>query len=180
MTVVLVLSIALLVALIWLLFGRQTPQMDPAAAALEIQKFLPVHCRHFSQIHRILKNEDQDFMHRRAPRHIFNQWRAERRRILRVYIRGLAQDFRGLEQLARLLAALSPEIKRKQEWEWLWLGLQFRLLYRVTVLRFSLHGSPVDDLARLAEMLIDLAATLEQSIDRMTEAFPQVQMDASG
>jgi hypothetical protein len=182
MTVVLMvlLSIALFVALIWLLLGRQTPQMDPAAAALEIQKFLPVHCRHFPQIHRILKSEDQDFMHRRAPRHIFNQWRAERRQILRLYIRGLAEDFRGLEQLARLLAALSPEIKRKQEWQWLWLGLQFRLLYQVTVLRFALRGLPAAELVRLAEMLTDLAATLEQFIDRMTETLPQVQMDAGG
>jgi hypothetical protein len=174
------LSVCLGLVLVWLLFGRQTPKTDLPAAALEIKKLLPVHCRHFPQIQRILKGEDQAFMHRRAPRHIFNQWRAERRQILRLYIRGLAQDFRGLEQLARLLAALSPEIKRKQEWEWLWLGVQFRLLYRVTVLRFALRGLPADELVRLAEMLTDLAATLEQSVDRMTETFPQVQMDASG
>jgi hypothetical protein len=177
MTVVLMilLSIALALVLVWLLFGHQTPKTDLAAAALEIKNLLPIHCRHFPQIHHILTHEDQKFIRQRAPQQVVSRWRAERRRILRLYIRGLKQDFRGLEKLARLLAALSPEIKRKQEWEWLWLGIQFRLLYRVTVLRFALHGLPAEELVRLAEMLIDLAATLEQSTNHMIEAFPQVQ-----
>lgn len=177
MTVMLMilLSIALVVALVWMLFGRQAQKTDLTAAALEIKKLLPIHCRHFPQIHHILKSDDKEFMDRRAPRQVVRSWQAERRRILRIYIRGLKQDFRGLEKLARLLAALSPEIKRKQEWEWFWLGVQFRLLYRLTLLRFVFYASPANELVRLAETLIDLAAALEQSIDRMTEAFPQVQ-----
>lgn len=177
MTVVftILLSMALAVALVWLLFGHQAPKTDLNAAALEIKRLLPIHCRHFPQIHQLLKTEDEKFMHRRAPRNIAHEWRTQRRQILRLYLRGLKQDFRGLEQLARLLATLSPEIKRKQEWEWFWLGIQFRFLYRLTLLRFALHGSPADELVRLAEMLIDLAAALEHLVDRITEALPQVQ-----
>lgn len=180
MTVVLVilLSVALVLALVWLLFGHQASK-DLTAAALEIKKLLPVHCHHFPQIHHLLKSDDGEFMLRRAPRGVLRHWQAERRRILRLYMRGLKQDFRGLEKLARLLAALSPEIKRKQEWEWFWLGVQFRLLYRLTLVRFTLYASPANELVRLAEMLIDLAAALEQSIDRMTEALPQAQASAS-
>jgi hypothetical protein len=181
MTVVfmILLSMALALALVWLLFGRQAAKTDLTAAALDIKKLLPVHCRHFPQIQHILKNQDEKFICRRAPRQVTNRWRADRRRILRLYIRGLRQDFRGLEQLARLLAALSPEIKRKQESEWFWLGVQFRLLFRLTQLRFALHGSPGGELVWLAEMLIGLAATLERSIDRMTEALPLVQTSSS-
>lgn len=178
-TLMILLSIALAVALVWLLFGRRAPKTDLAAAALEIKKLLPVHCRHFPQIQHILKSEDKEFIDRCAPGHVARRWQAERRHVLRVYIRGLKQDFRGLEQLARLLAALSPEIKRKQESEWFWLGIQFRVLYQLTLLRFAVRGSPAAELVRLAEMLIDLSATLEQSIDRMTEALPQVQTSPS-
>lgn len=181
MTVLLMilLSLALALALIWLLFGNQTPKTDLTDAALEIKKLLPVHCRHFPQIHHLLKSDDKDFMRRRAPRRVAKKWRAERRRILRLYIRGLKQDFRGLEELARVLAALSPEIKRKQESEWLWLGIQFRALYWLTQLRFAFHGLPDSELVRLAEMLVDLGATLEQSIGRMTAALSQVQASPS-
>lgn len=178
-TLMILLSIALAVALVWLLFGHRPPKTDLTTAALEIKKLLPVHCRHFPQIHHILKNEDQEFICRRAPRGIARRWQGERRQVLRLYIQALKQDFRGLEQLARLLAALSPEIKHKQESEWFWLGVQFRALYQLTELRFALYGSPGAELVRLAEMLIDLAATLEQSIDRMTEALPQVQTSPS-
>jgi hypothetical protein len=175
MTVLLMflLSIALLLALLWLIFGRRTPKTDLAAAALEIKKLLPVHCSHFPQICGILKDEDEQFMRRRASGDITKQWRAQRRQILRFYIQGLAQDFRGLERLARLIAALSPEVKRRQEWKWLWLGVQFRLLYRVTLLRLAVHRLEPNGLATLTEMVADLGLTLGRWIDRLTEALPQ-------
>lgn len=171
----LLLSIVLLLALLWLIFGRQTPKTDLAAAALEIKKLLPVHCSHFPQICGILKDEDERFMRRRAPGDIAKQWRVQRRQILRLYIHGLAQDFRGLERLARLIAALSPEVKRKQEWEWLWLGVQFRLLYRVTLMRLAVHRLEPNGLAMLTEMVADLGLTLGRWIDRLTEVLPQAQ-----
>jgi hypothetical protein len=169
------LSAGLLLALLWLLFGRRTPSMHPTAAALELQKFLPVHYRHFPQIQPLLNPVDEEFMSRRAPRSLAKRWRAERRQILWLYIRGLAQDFRGLEQLARLLAALSPEIKRKQEWEWLWLSIQFRVLCTVTLLRFTAHDIPTEQLIRLTEMLSGLRMTLENSIRQMTDLVPKQQ-----
>lgn len=177
MTVLLILPIVLLLALLWLLFGYQAPKTDLTDAALEIKKLLPVHCRHFPQIHHILSAKDREFIDRRAPRHIAKQWQAERRQVLRLYLRGLAQDFQGLEQLARLIAALSPQVERKREWEWLWLGLQFRMFYRMTLLQFALHRLPPGELVRLTEMLTSLALRLEHSIERMTEAFPQVQIN---
>lgn len=181
MTVLLVFVIAILLAaaLLWLLFGNRAGSRDLAADALEIGKLLPVHCRHFPQIHPILKSEDEEFMRRRASREAVSRWRADRRRVLRLYIRGLGSDFRGLERLARLIAALSPRVERKQEWEWLWLGIQFRLLYAITLLRFTLRRLPSSDLIRLTEMLTELAVAMERSIHRMTESFPQAQSSAT-
>jgi hypothetical protein len=176
---VIVISVLLIAALLWLLFGERPARRDLAAAALDIKKLLPVHCRHFPQIHPILKSEDEEFMRRRAPQEVASRWRVERRRVLRLYIRGLGDDFRGLERLARLIAALSPRVERKQEWEWLWLGIQFRLLYRTTLLRFALHWMPSSDLIRLTEMLSEMAVALERLINNMTESFPQAQSPAA-
>ncbi|MGB6876035.1 MAG: hypothetical protein WBD87_08370 [Candidatus Acidiferrales bacterium] len=175
LSLMLLLSIALLLALIWLLFGNRKPKTDLSLAALEIKRLLPIHCGHFPQIRHILTAEDREFVRRRAPQHIAKQWRAQRRRILRLYIQGLGQDFHGLEQLARLIAALSPEVKRKQEWEWAWISVQFRLLYGLTLLHLALHRLPDGELARLTELLSSLTLTVERWIDHITEALPQVQ-----
>ncbi|HKF51373.1 MAG TPA: hypothetical protein VKB26_03600 [Candidatus Acidoferrales bacterium] len=176
MTVVLtfVVAVALFLTLLWLLFGNRRPKTDATLAALEIKKLLPAHCRHFPQVQRALRSQDEEFIDRRAPRYLAKRWRAERRQVVHLYIRGLAQDFRGLEQLARLIAMLSPDIRRKQEWEWLWLGIQFRLLYRMTLLRFALHSLPSDELMQLTEMLTGLAAGLEHSLDRLMPKLAQV------
>lgn len=176
MTIILVFLVlaGLLLALFWLLFGKR-PQKDPAQAALEIQQLLPVHCKHFVQIQQVLKTCDQVFIEQRLPKDITKKWRGERREVVRLYIRGLRQDFRGLEQLARSLAALSPKVNRKQEWEWAWLGIQFRLLYVFTELQFAAHNVPLQGLTNLTEMLMGLRMMLENTINEMSEPFQQTQ-----
>lgn len=172
----LLLSFVLLLTVLWLLLGSRSSKDNLTDAALEIHKLLPVHCKHFPSICRLLKKEDEEFVSLRAPRAMASQWRAERRQIIRLYVRGLAQDFKGLERLARLIAALSPEIKRAQEWEWLWLGLQFHLLYRMTLIRLVFHRLGPDELVLLTEMVTALNISLERWLDRLTESFPQAQL----
>lgn len=176
MTIILVFLVlaGLLLALFWLLFGKRR-QNDPAQAALEIQQLLPVHCKHFQQVEHVLKTCDQIFIERRLPKDIAKKWRGERREVVRLYIRGLRQDFRGLEQLARSLAALSPKVDRKQEWEWAWLGVQFRLLYGFTQLQFAARNSPLEGLTNLTEMLMGLMMMLENTINEMSQPLPKTE-----
>lgn len=169
-----VLVVVLFVALFWLLFGKRGHE-DPVQAALEIQDLLPVHCRHFPQIHQVLQTDDQVFLQGRIPAKVVRQWRAERREVVKLYLQGLRQDFRGLERLARLLAALSPEVKRKQEWEWMWLGVQFRLLYGFTQLRFATRCLPPNSLLHLTEMLVSLRMTLENTLNEIGGAIPKLE-----
>ncbi len=176
MTIALIFLIlaGLLLALFWLLLGNRA-RKDSVQAALEIQRLLPVHCNHFPQVQHVLKTGDQIFIEQRLPKNIARKWRSERREVVQLYIRGLRQDFRGLEQLARSLAALSPKINRKQEWEWVWLGVQFRLLYAFTQLQFAAHNLPLDGLTHLTEMLMGLRMMLEMTINEMSEPFPETQ-----
>ncbi|MFI5070900.1 MAG: hypothetical protein ACHP8A_08420 [Terriglobales bacterium] len=164
-------SFAILLGLLWLLFGSKTETV-PSVDNLEIEKLLPVNCRHFSQITQILKKEDQEFMRKRAPDHIEREWRAQRRRILDQYLKGLRQDFSRLERLTRLIAALSPEVRKGQEWEWMRLGLQFHLSYRMVALKISLGGLSPGGLARLTELISGLASDLENRMSLITEYSP--------
>ena len=165
-------SFAILLVLFWLLFGSKAPETTSTINDLQIEKLLPVNCRHFPQIAQMLKQEDSQFLRRRAPRHIEREWCGERRRILRQYLKGLRQDFTRLERLTRLIAALSPEIRKGQEWEWMWLGLQFHLSYRMVALKIALGSLSPDGLARLTEMIAGLASELENRMTLITQYSP--------
>lgn len=167
------LAIILLVLLIWLLWA---PQKLPSTqvSALEIKKLLPVHCRHFPQVHRLLATDDEKFLTGRASRSTLKQWRTERNRILRLYLQGLAEDFQHLQQLARLISTLSPELRRSQESELLLLGLQFRALYRMTLLRLALRAVPLEETTRLTELVAKLGLEMQRFLDHMAESKPQV------
>ncbi len=165
-------SLAILLTLLWLLFGSPTNQTGSSLDALEIEKILPVNCRHFPQINQLLSQEDTEFMRKRAPHHLVGKWRAERRGILKQYLDGLRQDFTRLERLARLIAALSPEIRKRQEWEWFWLALQFHLSYRMVALKLALGSFSPEGLAGLTEMIAGLTSELENRMALIAEHSP--------
>lgn len=170
----LALAIVLLALLLWLLLGPQKSQPARAWSALEIKQLLPVHCRHFPQIRLILSTEDEIFLKGRMPSPDLKQWRAERKHVLRLYVHGLSEDFEHLQQLARLISAFSPEVKRSREWELLWLGLEFRARYRLTLLRLALRALPLEELAKMTELVAGLGFELGHFINRMTERLPRV------
>ena len=165
-------AFGIVVTLFWLLFGSPAPETPASLDARDAEEFLPANCRHFPQIRQMLETEDHQFMRRRAPRHIEREWRGERRRILGQYVKGLGQDFSRLERLARLIATLSPEIRKSQEWEWMWLGVRFRLLYRSVELKIALGSFSAKDIARLTDPIAGLAAELESRMARIAECAP--------
>ncbi|MHB8541054.1 MAG: hypothetical protein ACYDCD_08970 [Candidatus Acidiferrales bacterium] len=165
-------ALAILLALFWLLFGSPATETPASLDARDVEEFLPANCRHFPQIRQMLETEDHQFIRRRAPRHIEVEWRGERRRILGQYLKGLGQDFVRLERLARLIATISPEIRRAQEWEWMWLGIRFRILYRSVELKIALGSFSADDIARLTDPIAGLAAELESRMSLIAECAP--------
>jgi hypothetical protein len=171
-------GLGILLALAWLLFSPRWSLGQEEHQALEIEKLQVLHCRHFPQISQLLRAEDLDFLQPRAPASLLRQWRRERARILRQYLDGLAQDFAHLERLARLLASLSPEINRRQEWEWLKLGLQFRALFGLVLLRGALGGISLRPLARLTDMIVIQSTALELRMTQMANLLPsRIQMN---
>lgn len=174
-------SLAILLALLWLLFGSPKNERVSPLDPLQIEQILPVNCRHFPQISQLLSQEDTQFMRKRAPHHIEGKWRAERREILRQYLDGLRQDFTRLQRLARLIAALSPEVRKRQEWEWLWLALQFHFSYRMLALKLALGSFSPEGLAGLTEMIAGLTSELENRMALIAEHSPsRMRTDVGG
>ncbi len=171
LTIFVILALALLGVLVWLLRERpQKRRLEEAAPKLALEELFPLHCRYFPQVRQALSPADQAYLRKRASPRIRGQARAERRRVTRQFLVGLAEDFSRLERLGRTVAALSPQVSRKREAERLWLGLEFRALYRVVLVRLMLGSVSVPQLARLTELIGSLAAQIEAGMAALEEA----------
>lgn len=166
------LGLAILILLFWLLFAPKWNEPPAGIQALEIEELQPLHCRHFPQISQLLRTEDPTFIEQRVPASVARAWRKERRRVLRQYLNGLAEDHVRVERLARLIAALSPGVSRKQEWEWLWMGLQFRVMFRLLALRIVIGNLSLPQLARWTDFVATQAADLQIRMSQMPGILP--------
>lgn len=167
-----ILGIAIFILLLWLLFAPKWGTPRPAIQSLKIEQLEPLHCRHFSQIRFLLRQDDLKFVERSAPRELARTWKRDRRKVLRKYLNGLAEDFACLEHLARMIASLSPEVSRKREWEWFWLGIQFRVVFQLLVIRIVLGERSLPQLARLTDFVASHAAKLEVRMSQMAGVLP--------
>lgn len=168
----LILAVLLLAALGALLFGAGKGEVS---SAFGIKELLPVHCTHFAQVRQILSREDDAFLAARAPQAMLKQWRAERSFALLCYVQGLAEDFRNLRKLARVISALSPQLKQSQEWELLVLGFKFQVLYRLTLLRLAARRLPLEQTARLTEIVSTLGMEMRMALDAITRRASEIE-----
>ncbi len=160
-----VLTILLIVALVWLIrMPGDAAHLPPLTQRQEIEQLFPVHCRYFSAMRQVLSRTDEEFLQGRLPSGVQRQWRAERRHVARKFLKGLGEDFVRLDRLARTVAALSPEINREHEAKRFWLGMRFRVMYRMVEFRLAFQWVPLQDIARLADLIGSLAARMEAAM----------------
>ena len=164
-----IVAVVLLLVLLWLV--REPRVVTPTAAEgkLRLEGLFQLHCRHFPQVRQVLSRADEEYMRRRASSGLRRQWQRERRNVARQYLAGLRADFSRLNRLARLVAALAPEVRQTQEAELLWLGLRFRILYVLVSLRLETGFLSVPELGRLADLVGGLAAQIDTGIATLSE-----------
>ncbi len=153
--------------LAWLLFPRRKSSGTPAPSYRpDANEALPSpkHYQYFPQIRRALSAEDSEYLIQSAPPKVAKQALRERRAVARGYLKGLREDFLNLARLGRVIAALSPEISRKQETERLMLNLKFQLLYALTLLRLSTGNLPIGQLEHLTGIVGRLAMRLDEAM----------------
>ena len=122
------------------------------------------HAFHFPQVRQSLSADDLAFLATRGSHKLARRARIERRRVTAGYVRGLRQDFRNLLHLARVLAALSPEVVLQQESERFWLAVRFECLSQLTHAALLTGISPLPQIQRMTQIVGTLGAHLETAI----------------
>jgi hypothetical protein len=143
---------------------RRAPKAGPSSVDLIRQTLLPQHYRYFPQVRQALSASDEEYLDRVAPRDVAQTAHRERRAVARKFLAGLREDFSNLEQLARMVAALSPVVSSEQETERFILGMKFRLLYAWVWLRLSTGRAPLEQLDQLTGLVGRLTTRMEQAM----------------
>lgn len=174
---VVVLSIAcvtllILAALVWLA-GKPLSEETSLRFGSRIEDLVPLHTQHFPQLRQALESADNRFVRQKVHSRFLRAWQAERRQILRSFLRGLAEDFARLTRLAQIVTSLNPRFSRRRELERVWLSLRFRLAYRIVVIWISVGGAgSARQLRYLTELVGSLSARAEAGMIRLEGRSP--------
>ena len=173
----------LLVALlaVLLVWALRSPRKSPGAGraqddlgplgALELNE---CHAGTLRQVQQALDPEDMHYLAKRLPASVVRGVRRQRRRVVLTYLQALRSDFQKLLQLARIIAALSPEIETTREFERVWLQLTFLLRFELIRLRLHLHMGASLPLEQLGYQVSTLALRTEQAIRVLGERAAEV------
>ncbi|MGB7283503.1 MAG: hypothetical protein WBE13_14655 [Candidatus Acidiferrum sp.] len=127
------------------------------------------HVTYFPQLRQAIAEEDLVFLSSRGFRRLTRKVREERRKIALAYLSCLRSDFLRLWQLARVIAALSPQVGMGQEFERFRLGLIFSVRYELVRVKFLIGFAPLPDLGSLCEAVSRLAVRLEIAMNLLGE-----------
>jgi hypothetical protein len=127
------------------------------------------HATYLPLIRRALCPADIVFLEARGPRRLAGRVKKERRRVALSYLAGLHSDFLQLVRIAKVVAALSPEVATAQELERVWLSVQFSWRYRM--LRAEVYAGTVSlrGLDGLSHMVSELAIRVENAMSEIGE-----------
>jgi hypothetical protein len=158
----------LLLALGWALWKpreRKSAESDPRSLEDRGQR----HTNYLPQIRQALAAADYDFLSRRASRVTQRRVRRERLNVALMYLSALRGDFESLLKMARVIAALSPEVAVADEFERLRLTAEFA--WRCQMIRWRLLAGivPLAQLANLSDLVSGLSVRLEQAMKELGE-----------
>jgi hypothetical protein len=121
------------------------------------------------QVRQALAKADYDFLSRRAPKGVLQRVRRERRSVALNYLSALREDFDGLLRMARVIAALSPEVKAVQEFERFHLRVRFAWRFGMIRLKLRVGSVPLAQVDRLANVVSGLSVRIEHAIKELGE-----------
>ena len=167
LSIVILLAVALSGVLLWLLIPRHKSSRTATSSTYPNgNDALPTakHYGYFPQIRQALSAADARYLLENAPKPVAKQALRERRGVARHFLQGLHEDFSNLAKLGRIIAALSPEVSRKQETERLILSLKFQILYSLVWLRLATGILPLQQLEHLTGIVGRLAKRMDEAM----------------
>ncbi|HET8923364.1 MAG TPA: hypothetical protein VFN26_10260 [Candidatus Acidoferrum sp.] len=127
------------------------------------------HATHLPQIRQALSETDNEFLTKRGSSVLRRRVHRERRGVVLGYLRELRRDFEKQLQIARIIAALSPEVTAVQEWERLRLTLKFIWQYEIIRMQLQAGLAPLPRLSGLANIVSGLSVRMENAIKELGE-----------
>ena len=116
---------------------------------------------HLAQIRQALAKTDYEFLSKRASREMVRRVRRERRSVALGYLAALRADFQSLLRMARVIAALSPQVAAVHEFERLCLTAKFRWQYEMIRWKLLAGFAPVPQLDGLSNLVSGLSVGME-------------------
>lgn len=125
--------------------------------------------RYLPLIRQALSDEDLQYLRSRVAVGLVTKARRERKRAALAHLTALRTEFANLQALARVVAALSPEVDSADEIHRLCLTAQFAWRSEMVALRVRCNVAPFRELRNLAEMVSTLNARLEAAVKDIAE-----------
>jgi hypothetical protein len=144
---------------------QKQPNDEPASLEQEGRR----HATYLPSIRQALSAADFVFLVTHGSHQLAVRVRKERRQIVLSYLASLRDDHLRLLRVAKVVAALSPEVASAQELERVWLTLQFSLRYRIIRGEVYAGWLPLRNLSGLSHMVSDLAVRVETAMNELGE-----------
>lgn len=161
-------TVCLLLLLVWVFSDLRADESSDAERKT-IEELGRRHVTYFPQVRQALAPDDYGFLESTKVSGLARRVRRERRRIGLTYLSCLRADFMRLWRMARVVAALSPQVGLANELARLRLGLAFIARYELLRFRFLFGFSPLPDLSSLSETVGKLAIRLETAMNEVGE-----------
>lgn len=159
-------AIAIL-AVLWLLVRSRNSSPEKIRTRLadfQDGNVIPLHFQFFPQIRQALSEADERYLDEAAPPHVARQARRARRGVARDFLLGLREDYSNLEQLGRMIAAMSPEVSRRLEAERFMLSVKFQMVCGLVWLRLLTGSLPASQLQYLTGLVGRLSIQMERAM----------------
>jgi hypothetical protein len=161
----------LAVTLVWALRRPKAVScsLEPASLQAVASRRGRDHATYLTTICQAMSSEDFQFLEARAAARALRRAHRERQRIAFLYLAELRGEFYSLLRLARVIAALSPQIRAAQELERVGLALRFLWRYHLVLLGLYFGLLFLPQLCGLSAFISQLAVRMDEAIRGVAE-----------
>jgi hypothetical protein len=158
----------LLLLLFWALRGPRTQTKFEVGPGF-LEETGGRHISFLPQIRQAFAKTDDEFLSGRGLRALRRRVRRERRAVALAYLSALRGDFQRLLRIARIIAALSPEVAALQEFERFGLTVKFGWRYEMIRMQLRAGLAPIPRLAGLGDLVGGLSVRMETAMTELGE-----------
>lgn len=159
------LAFLLLALLIWAL--RSSPSPRKTKASLEEQQRSNI--QYFAQVQQALSAEDREYLLHKGPAGLAQSVDRERRKVALDFLQALDEEFSRLLRLAKVIAALSPEVAPVQEFERMRLSVIFHWKLQAIRARLAFGMARPPQLATVSDLVSQLSVRMESAMKALGE-----------